>query len=188
MMGSAFPPNTSLSTTGGQIAADGTITVGGSVPFSANDLVTYHKAGQINFNSNEVNADQTPNGFQPDPGLNEIYVGRPDPYNKNNVLDSGISTGDALYYSSSGATLNTSIGNLVNGGIYYAIRVSSTFIKLADSYCNAVGFAGDSSCVFDSNPAALEPDAGTDATHINSSSFGRATSPSAAPVWATRSW
>lgn len=46
----------------------------------------------------------------------------------------GFETGDALVYATTGGA----IGNLTSGTTYYAIRVDSDTIKLADSYANAI--------------------------------------------------
>src|SRR5690606_34105193 len=52
-------------------------------------------------------------------------------------------TGQQVYYSSG---LSAALGGLVNGGTYWIIRLDGNRIRLADSYCHAVGFAGDATC------------------------------------------
>ncbi|QTV78945.1 hypothetical protein [Microbacterium sp. NIBRBAC000506063] len=64
----------------------------------------------------------------------------------NNVIyieDHPFSTGDEVVYDTDGGA---AIGGLVRGQSYWVIVLDAHRIRLAASYCEAVGFAGDADC------------------------------------------
>jgi hypothetical protein len=56
----------------------------------------------------------------------------------------GFATGTEVVYSSGTAA---PIAGLVNGAHYWVIRIDANRIRLADSYCHAVGAAGGAACI-----------------------------------------
>ena len=103
---------------------------------------------------------------------------------KNILLDAttyaALTAGQAVRYV---ARNGVALGNLTNGGTYYVIKIGNNSIRLAGSYCDAVGSAGDASCALpDGSDAGDDPD--PSAGHARSRS--RSSRPRARPARSTR--
>ncbi len=68
------------------------------------------------------------------------------PGNPPTINGHGLTEGQAVVYESNG-TPSQDVGNLTNGSTYYVNVVDAWTINLANSYCEAVGYGNDSSCV-----------------------------------------
>ena len=107
-------------------------TVTATNPFHVGDAVTYHYVSDgrvFQFSSTLADAvvSGDPQRITPNDN-NEIIL-------TESGVDHNIQTGDALIYHANG----TPISPLVDGGIYYAIRLDGQRIKLATSRCRALG-------------------------------------------------
>ncbi|MGA7147432.1 MAG: hypothetical protein WBX17_02955, partial [Microbacterium sp.] len=58
------------------------------------------------------------------------------------IRDHGLTTGREVWYQATSSV----IGGLSNERSYWVIAIDGNRIRLADSYCEAVGFSGDSTC------------------------------------------
>ncbi|HKJ56179.1 MAG TPA: hypothetical protein VJ978_09355, partial [Nitriliruptoraceae bacterium] len=169
---------------GGQV---GTNVVNVANAFANNDPVTYRAQGGQTFNVQAVEL-RTTGTNSGDPLLsgdnqlqyandNTIFLGT-NP-NEDGVFQSGhgLNTGDRVYYVATGGNGATISPGLVGSGAYYwVIRVDSFRIRLATTYCRAVGGvvdpdncdpAGDDPPIAVA-PITLTPDrsaAGTQVTH-----------------------
>ena len=124
------------------------ITAGDTINVSNNfaatgDNVTYHAPGpDASFTSSAVDVDEI-TGFLVTPHLALDGSGHPiNDTGANNIFfqnPHGFVSGEAVVYNSGGGA---GIG-LSNGAIYYVIKVDNNVIKLAATYCDAVGTAGD---------------------------------------------
>ena len=109
--------------------------------------------------------------------------------NNNNILLSAavyaaLTNGQAVRYI---ARSGRAIAPLTNGGTYYVVKVGDNAIKLAGSYCDAVGSDGDSACALpDDDDIDLDPEfrpvstiglsiptikSGTGSGHVNQDTF-----------------
>ena len=164
-------PAVSRSTVHTEASTVSSTTVTASNNFQDGDPVTYHAPGPVLTNDsggcdlamcpaastavfNDAHVEQNVGGsgqLLTSQNLDDsIYVAR-DRDGDGTVDPHLVQSGDAVVYNRLSVG-GTSISGLSNGTTYYAIRMNNWQIKLAASYCLAVGTAGDPACVLPDGP------------------------------------
>ncbi|TAM91272.1 MAG: hypothetical protein EPN43_04655, partial [Jatrophihabitans sp.] len=111
-------------------------------------LVTYRSAPALTFarGAIDVNVDGSGKVTGDNSTAWNIYLAYVITPGQNPVIGGhGLTNGQRIVYRTSDAT--DQVGNLSNGGTYYVHVTGAFTIQLADSYCHAVGYSYDNSCV-----------------------------------------
>ncbi|MCF2147132.1 DUF4347 domain-containing protein [Desmonostoc muscorum LEGE 12446] len=124
--------------------------------FSNEQAVTYRSPEPVKFSSGLVDVNVTTQDGEVVPQTNE--QGNSVEVNNNNILikNHGLVTGDEVVYRSTGAV----IGNLVNDGRYFVIKVNDNELKLATTLDNAIddpNVAGDDRLAIEISRNGVDP-------------------------------
>ena len=154
---------------GGNISGGGSAAVGAAaaVPIVTKethawigDNATVNAAGGSAVDVKTGNFTVTPIDTRFDPRLTGTYNAGTDTIDLGYAH--GLKAGQAVLYDNGGGA---TLPGLTDGTPYYVILAGGNSVKLADSYCHAVGYVGDHNCTFNPTPETIPGDPTSDPDH-----------------------